>query len=111
MARVGDKIYKTAAWQKLRRAYMSSQNWICEKCGAPAVICHHKQPITAANVDNPKITLNFENLQALCLECHNKIHNDGNSGFNENGEIIGTVADIALADFKQARQAIEQMQF
>ena len=33
---------------------------------------HHRIPLTAENVTNPKITLNWENLELLCKDCHDK---------------------------------------
>ena len=34
-------------------------------------IVHHKCYIDTSNVFDPNITLNFENLELLCLDCHN----------------------------------------
>ena len=67
-------IYKTTAWEKTRAAFLSSKHFCCERCGKPAVIVHHKTYITDDNEDNPEITLNWNNLEALCVDCHNKEH-------------------------------------
>lgn len=53
---------------------MSSKNGICERCGAPARIVHHREYITPENINDPDITLNWDNLEALCQDCHNKEH-------------------------------------
>lgn len=37
----------------------------------PGYIVDHITPINAINYNNPWITLNHDNLQYLCLECHN----------------------------------------
>lgn len=37
-------------------------------------IVHHKCYIDTTNIYNPDITLNFDNLELLCLDCHNKEH-------------------------------------
>lgn len=37
-------------------------------------IVHHKCYIDANNIYNPEVTLNFDNLELLCLDCHNKEH-------------------------------------
>lgn len=66
--------YKSKAWQRTQAAFMSSKNGICERCGEPARIVHHKTYITRANINNPAITLDWANLEALCQECHNKEH-------------------------------------
>lgn len=41
------RLYKSKAWQKCRDAYYISRFGICERCGGPGVIVHHKIPITA----------------------------------------------------------------
>ena len=33
---------------------------------------HHKIPLTAENITNPKVTLNWENLELLCKTCHDQ---------------------------------------
>ena len=66
--------YHSPQWRKLSRAFLLSRNYICQRCGAPAEIAHRKQHLTAANVSNPEIGLNPDNLEALCLACHNAEH-------------------------------------
>jgi len=86
--------YNTKAWRRLSRAFMQSKFYICERCGRPAEICHHKTYITPANIHDPAVTLNPANLEALCLQCHNTEH-FGHGGavapglvFDENGDIL-----------------------
>ena len=38
--------YKSKAWQQTQAAFMSYKNGICERCGDPARIVHHKEYIT-----------------------------------------------------------------
>lgn len=33
---------------------------------------HHKVPLTADNVKDPEISLNWENLELLCKTCHDQ---------------------------------------
>jgi 5-methylcytosine-specific restriction endonuclease McrA len=75
--------YSSSAWEKCRDAFMLSQNYICERCGGVARIVHHKRHITPKNIGDPYITLCWDNLQALCIECHNKVH--GNAGVTQEG--------------------------
>jgi len=90
--------YKSAAWQRVSRAYMQRHNWICERCGKPAVICHHKQHLNPGNIRDALITLNPDNLEALCQECHNREHFaehgatvfDAGLKFDSNGNLIRT---------------------
>jgi 5-methylcytosine-specific restriction enzyme A len=92
--RVGDKIYHTQAWRKLRRSYFNSKHGLCERCERPGNIVHHKIEITQDNVDDPFITLNSQNLELLCHDCHNKHHKQKYSplrdgfAFDENGDLI-----------------------
>lgn len=41
--------YLSAAWEKTRAAYLMSQDYICERCGQPAKIVHHKRWINREN--------------------------------------------------------------
>lgn len=66
--------YRSMAWRKCRDAYFIKRNGICERCGNAGVIVHHKIYITPENINNPKITLNFDYLELLCCDCHNKEH-------------------------------------
>jgi 5-methylcytosine-specific restriction endonuclease McrA len=76
-----EKLYKSKAWQHCRKGYIKSVGGLCERCltkgrFVPAVIVHHKIPVTANNIDDPTITLNWDNLQAVCRDCHAELHND-----------------------------------
>lgn len=66
--------YTSAAWLRCRDGYIKSVCGLCERCGKPGYIVHHKHHITDDNESDPEVTLNWENLEYLCLECHNKEH-------------------------------------
>ncbi|TYR78446.1 HNH endonuclease [Priestia megaterium] len=66
--------YKGTAWRKCSKGFMQSKNYVCERCGGIAVICHHKTYITPENIHDPNITLNWMNLEALCQTCHQHEH-------------------------------------
>lgn len=90
------EFYHSRAWKRLSRAFLLSRNYICERCGKPAEIAHHKKHLTAANVLDPDISLNPANLEALCMDCHNAEH-FGQGGataaglaFDDNGDIVPT---------------------
>jgi len=73
------EFYKTAQWVNCRDAYLRSVGGLCEKCKAkglitPAVIVHHKVHITPENVDDPTVTLSFDNLMAVCRLHHAELH-------------------------------------
>ena len=98
-SRYGNKpFYDSKEWRRVSTAYMSSKYYICERCGAPAKICHHRTWLNSENVKDPNIALNPDNLEALCVACHNKEHGGknqyrrgremGDIHFNENGEPV-----------------------
>lgn len=66
--------YHSAAWIKCRNAYMASRNYICERCGGLAEICHHRAYITPQNINDPSVTLSWDNLEAVCRTCHQHEH-------------------------------------
>lgn len=71
--------YKTAAWLKCRDGYIKHVGGLCERCLArglivPGYIVHHKCYLNAENITDPSITLNWDNLEYLCHECHNQEH-------------------------------------
>ena len=71
--------YSSEAWRKCREAYVKSRRGLCEQCLkrgiiTPAELVHHKKPITPMNINDPNITLNWENLMAVCRDCHAELH-------------------------------------
>ena len=85
--------YHSRKWRQLSKLFLQSQNYICQRCGQPAEIAHHREYLTPANVNNPAVALNPDNLEALCMACHNAEHfGNGNAiaaglHFDSNGEI------------------------
>jgi hypothetical protein len=86
------QFYNSAAWRRCQAAFLKSKYYLCERCGKPAYIVHHKQHLTPLNITNPHIALSWGNLEACCLDCHNAIH--GNTAcvegvsFDANGDLI-----------------------
>lgn len=77
---------------KTRAAYLMSQDYICERCGQPAKIVHHKRWLNRENINDISVTLCWDNLEALCQDCHNKEHHKQERHkryrFDENGGIL-----------------------
>jgi len=74
--------YKSATWEHCRKSYMKYKGGLCERCLAngiisAGVIVHHKKYITPENISNPMITTDFNNLELLCIDCHNNEHHHG----------------------------------
>jgi 5-methylcytosine-specific restriction endonuclease McrA len=73
------QFYKSWPWRRCRDGYLQSVGGLCERCLkagliVPADQVHHKIRVTQDNLNNPEVTLNWGNLEALCLECHQKEH-------------------------------------
>lgn len=76
--------YKSKEWEKLisiLRLERVNENGelICEHCGKPIAkkydcIGHHKVELNEANVNNPDIAFNPENIMLIHFRCHNQIH-------------------------------------
>ncbi len=77
-------LYNSTEFRNLRRELMQTRVndkgfLICAHCGKPILkdyecIAHHEKEVTAANLNNPEITLNPNNLKLVHLKCHNEIH-------------------------------------
>jgi 5-methylcytosine-specific restriction endonuclease McrA len=81
MKEYAKKFYKSKRWQNCRNSYFKKCGGLCERCLkkgqiVPGEIVHHKTYITENNINNPNITLNFDNLELLCRECHKEEHKE-----------------------------------
>ena len=75
------KFYTSQAWKLTRKAYKKSVGGLCERCREqgivkPGVIVHHKVWLTPYNIADPHRTLDWDNLQLVCRDCHAEIHKD-----------------------------------
>lgn len=78
------EIYATARWRRLRALKLAA-NPLCELCLedngriTPSVDVHHKVSFMSTNdpVRRKFLAFDFDNLQSLCKQCHQKIHNYG----------------------------------
>lgn len=88
------KFYNSGAWKKCRNGYFQSKYGLCERCAAPGKIVHHKKYITPENINDPNITLNWDNLELVCQDCHNKEHHELHGVtaygliFDDNGNLV-----------------------
>lgn len=77
-----EAFYVSRKWRKCRKAFANSKGNLCERCLQRGIInpgskeqpleAHHKIPLTDENVTDPKIALNWDNLELLCKPCHDK---------------------------------------
>lgn len=88
--------YKSKAWKSARQQAITRANGLCERCKAqgiykPGCIVHHKNYITPGNINDKNITLNVDNLEYVCEDCHNKEHkakNNDRYSFDANGNLL-----------------------
>lgn len=79
MRSVSFPFYRSKPWKQCRAAYIRSVNGLCERCLEKGIvkaadIVHHIIELDDEKARDPEIAFNFDNLQALCIECHNEIH-------------------------------------
>lgn len=94
MKRFAERFYKSQAWKETRRAYAASRGHLCEDClrrglYRPGEIVHHITPLTPENIDDPVVSLGWQNLELLCRDCHARRHQvERRFCFGENGEVL-----------------------
>ena len=83
MSQLGEStgFYKSMAWRNTRRNYKQSVGGLCERCMkngiiASADVVHHIVPLTEETVTDLNLSLNWDNLQALCRKCHAEVHKE-----------------------------------
>ena len=74
-----ESFYKSKAWKQARELCILSHNGLCERCLAQGKTVagnyvHHKTYITTDNINDASITLNQDNLELLCFDCHQQEH-------------------------------------
>ena len=84
--------YSTVAWKNLREYVLKERGGLCEMCLKKGIIkaatlVHHIKPVTHQNVHDVEITLNPDNLMALCTDCHASVHSTRRYKVDENGKV------------------------
>lgn len=79
MQKYAESFYKSGTWQRVQSFVMQRDHFLCVEClkvgrVTPADLVHHIIPITRQNIDDPEITLNPDNLEAVCVQCHANLH-------------------------------------
>jgi 5-methylcytosine-specific restriction endonuclease McrA len=94
-----EQFYNSEAWRRTRAAFLMSKGGMCERCAAAdkvevATIAHHIVYLTPQNINDPWVSLSFDNLEALCQSCHNEEHHgkpkENKYFFDEDGNILPT---------------------
>ena len=77
--------YTSRDWRNFRKNLIADRTskedglLRCERCGEPILnewecVAHHKQPLTAQNMNDLSISLNPDNILLLHHKCHNMEH-------------------------------------
>lgn len=96
MRNVPKSFYQSKQWQTTRTLYLKTVNGLCEDCLAkgiytPAEHIHHLKHLNSNNINDPRIAYGFDNLRAVCIECHNKRHAQPKQErytFDEHGNVV-----------------------
>ena len=75
------QFYKSREWQTCRDNYYRYRRGLCERCLAKGIVSvgeevHHKVRLTLDNINDENISVNFNNLELLCRNCHIDEHRD-----------------------------------
>ena len=93
-----DKFYRSKTWIRLRDYCKTRDYGICQRCGKATglTIEHHKIWITPDNCNDSMIVLNADNIETLCIDCHNQEHmkkNNQTVSFDSDGNPIPLQTD------------------
>ena len=74
-----EAFYGSDAWKQCRIAYKKSVGGLCEICRRNGLIkageiVHHKVHLNPVNINDPNVTLNWNNLELVCRDCHAAEH-------------------------------------
>lgn len=104
------EFYQTKAWKQIRKNIWLKQSCLCNRCHRPVYvngiseyipkdkrlkgIVHHKEYLTDINFNDDSIALNEDNLEGLCIDCHNKEH--FNTGVTRNDVMFDEEGNLIL---------------
>lgn len=103
------EFYQTKAWKQVRRNIWLKQSCLCNRCHRPVYVAgisewipkdkrlkgivHHKEYLNDINFTDDIVALNEDNLEGLCIDCHNNEHFSTTATrqdliFDEDGNIV-----------------------
>ena len=103
------KFYNSKLWNQVKNTIWLKQNLLCNRCGKPVYvdglsewlpknkrrtgIVHHIEYLNDININDDNLTINEDNLEGLCKECHELEHHKPTSireeyMFDENGVLV-----------------------
>lgn len=66
------QFYNSVDWRTLSAKYTQDKGYRCELCGNIANHVHHKKAIQTP--EGWELRLDYNNLELLCISCHNERH-------------------------------------
>ena len=96
------KAYNNTEWRKLRDTYIK-EHPLCEDCldkgkVVPAEDIHHIRSPFQNGECNKALLLDYNNLMALCKQCHNKRHNPNQAPKIQ--DVLKQLADLLNPEIK-----------
>lgn len=81
MGRYAEKhksFYNSTVWRELREQVLADNGYLCVECKRKGKIRHAKQVHHRVTLEQDMSkALEYDNLEPLCSECHNKVHERG----------------------------------
>lgn len=69
------RFYDSKAWSEARAYALKRDRYLCQDCkSAPAEEVHHIEWLTPDNINDPRVSVNPDNLISLCYDCHKARH-------------------------------------
>lgn len=93
MQEFAKRFYLSREWRTVRDKVFKRDFGLCVRCDNVGEIVHHKVHLTPRNINDPNISLNPDNLETLCRDCHAREHGvqpatEQGLTFDANGNLI-----------------------
>ena len=91
--RIKQSFYNSKAWKDMRKYIWIKQSCLCARCNSAVYvdgisewmpkekrltgIVHHKEYLNNMNLHDDNIALDENNLEGICIKCHNEEHFEG----------------------------------
>ena len=103
------QFYNSKLWKTVKNNVWLKQHLLCNRCHKPVYvdglsdyiakgnrrtgIVHHKVYLDELNVSDDNISINLDNLEGLCKDCHEKEHHQDEVTrkgyyFDDNGNLV-----------------------
>lgn len=73
-----DAFYKSQAWVKKRQEILERDHWECQRCARNGLLTSREEKLVVHHIlelkDYPELRLDDDNLETLCFNCHEIMH-------------------------------------